>query len=458
MMLFCSILVLTSVLAKIGGHPLKHDTKKPINYTQSITYVQPEQVHISLGFDPTQMFITWTTMSSAPTMVEYGINSLVSNATGNETLFTDGGSKKREMYIHRVLLKDLTPNTAYMYHCGSSKGWSSIYFFRTIPDGSEWSPRLALFGDMGSANAQSMARLQQETQRGHFDAILHVGDFGYDLSTDDALVGDQFMRQVESMAAYVPYMTSPGNHEYHYNFSNYKNRFTMPGGDGEGMFYSYDLGKAHIISINSEVFYWAQYGWDRIKTQYNWVVADLKKANEPQNRKMRPWLIVLAHRPMYCSNNDGDSCTHVNDPLRMGYEKLFYENGVDLMVWAHEHSYERMWPTFDQMNCNGSTEFPYTNPKGPVHITTGSAGCREIHDGFGPAKSWTAYRSSDYGYSRMTIHNSTHLYWDQVSDDKNGEVVDKIWFVQENHGPGLYKCHMQRNHKIIFNPFTPSYS
>lgn len=44
-----------------------------------------------------------------------------------------------------------------------------------LKEGTNWSPRFAVFGDMGNANAQSLARLQQETQRGHFDMILHVG-------------------------------------------------------------------------------------------------------------------------------------------------------------------------------------------------------------------------------------------------------------------------------------------
>ena len=30
---------------------------------------------------------------------------------------------------------------------------------------------------------------------------------------DDARVGDDFMNQIQSIAAYVPYMTCPGNHE-----------------------------------------------------------------------------------------------------------------------------------------------------------------------------------------------------------------------------------------------------
>ena len=37
--------------------------------------------------------------------------------------------------------------------------------------------RMAVYGDMGKDNAQSLPRLQEETQLGHFDLILHVGKF-----------------------------------------------------------------------------------------------------------------------------------------------------------------------------------------------------------------------------------------------------------------------------------------
>lgn len=94
---------------------------------------------------------------------------------------------------------------------------------RTAPkDSINWSPQIVLFGDMGNENAQSLSRLQEETERGLYDAAIHVGDFAYDMHTDDARVGDEFMRQIESIAAYIPYMTVPGNHEERYNFSNYR--------------------------------------------------------------------------------------------------------------------------------------------------------------------------------------------------------------------------------------------
>ena len=66
--------------------------------------------------------------------------------------------------------------------------------------------------------------------------IIHVGDFAYNMATDNGRVGNEFMKQIEPIAAYVPYMTCVGNHEYYedFNMSNYKAHFSMP----EERFYS----------------------------------------------------------------------------------------------------------------------------------------------------------------------------------------------------------------------------
>lgn len=58
---------------------------------------------------------------------------------------------------------------------------------------------------------------------------------------------------------------------------------------------------------------------------------------------------------------------------RFGLEDLFHDNGVDLCLWGHEHTYERMWPVYDRKVYNGSYLEPYTNPGAPIHITSGSA-------------------------------------------------------------------------------------
>lgn len=146
-------------------------------------------------------------------IVEYGIDDLVGQAKGNAELFIDGGKLKHKQYIHRVVLKDLKAETVYWYHCGSNYGWSSMYWLKTPPLGENWSPEFAIFGDMGNENAQSLARLQEETQRNRYNAIIHVGDFAYDMDSHNGITGDEYMKQIESIATYVPYMVCPGNHE-----------------------------------------------------------------------------------------------------------------------------------------------------------------------------------------------------------------------------------------------------
>lgn len=111
-------------------------------------------------------------------------------------------------------LSNLKPDSHYIYHCGSALGWSDQFWFETPPaDENNWTPQLAIFGDMGNENAQSLGRLQEESQQHMYDAIFHVGDFAYDMDSKNAKVGDMYMRQIESIAAYVPYMVCVGNHE-----------------------------------------------------------------------------------------------------------------------------------------------------------------------------------------------------------------------------------------------------
>uniref|UniRef100_H3DJ87 Purple acid phosphatase n=1 Tax=Tetraodon nigroviridis TaxID=99883 RepID=H3DJ87_TETNG len=405
------------------------------------TRTQPEQVHLSYPGVPGSMTVTWTTFNKTESRVEYGLlggRLFEKRAKGESTLFVDSGVEKRKMFIHRVTLTGLRP--AATYH----EGWSDVFMFTALNDSSRFSPRFALYGDLGNENPQSLARLQKETQLGMYDVILHIGDFAYDMHEDNARIGDEFMRQIQSIAAYVPYMTCPGNHEAAYNFSNYRNRFSMPG-QTESLWYSWNLGPVHIISLSTEVYFYLVFGLELLFKQYEWLRKDLEEANRPENRALRPWIITMGHRPMYCSDDDQDDCTKFDSYVRLGrndtrppapgLEDLLYRYGVDLELWAHEHTYERLWPVYGDKVWNGSTEQPYVKPRAPVHIITGSAGCREKTDRFTPnPKDWSAFRSRDYGYTRMQVVNATHLYLEQVSDDQYGKVIDSIWVVKEKHG------------------------
>lgn len=183
-------------------------------------YGQPEQIHLSYGrkwdearvqrttssfrsVDPSLMIVTWVTLNEVnDSVVEYGaLDTLEQRATGWVSVFQDSGNELRREYVHRVVLRDLIPGRKYckwsshaenhfwsvlslVYHCGSDEyGWSSLFWFTAMRNDSEFVVRAAVYGDMGADNAQSLTRLQEETQRGHFDLILHVGEWSIDRSS-----------------------------------------------------------------------------------------------------------------------------------------------------------------------------------------------------------------------------------------------------------------------------------
>lgn len=84
------------------------------------------------------------------------------------------------------------------------------------------------------------------------------------------------MRSIEPIASRIPYMSIPGNHEFYFNFTQYRNRFSMPN-SVENLFYSFDLGDAHIIGITTEIYYSLYLNKnEQLQRQYNWLVEDLR--------------------------------------------------------------------------------------------------------------------------------------------------------------------------------------
>ena len=67
------------------------------------------------------------------------------------------------------------------YDVGCDITLSPLFFYKSFPATDDWSPKFAIYGDMGNSNAQSLPRLQRETEAGLYDMILHVGDYAYNL-------------------------------------------------------------------------------------------------------------------------------------------------------------------------------------------------------------------------------------------------------------------------------------
>ncbi|OTF81945.1 hypothetical protein BLA29_009950 [Euroglyphus maynei] len=213
-----------------------------------------------------------------------------------------------------------------------------------------------------------------------------------------------------------------------------------------------DIGPIHIIMFSTEYYYYTEYGWNQIPTQFEWLEQDLIRAN--QNRAERPWIIVMGHRPLYCLKMGDDSCNHQtmerkelrqgihmhrrqNSPREYGLEDLFYKYGVDIQFYGHEHFYARLDPIYNYTVLNGKrSKNPYDHPEGPIHITTGSAGNYELHPSFNnDLKSWVSCHFLDYGYTRLLVENEYQIRLQQVSDDQHGEVLDEINIIKSTPRP-----------------------
>jgi hypothetical protein len=125
----------------------------------------------------------------------------------------------------------------------------------------------------------SRQTLEALKNSGQIEAVWHVGDIGY---ADDAFAHDPakflyedayngYMNWLQNLTATMPYMVSVGNHESEChspvclldkpralalsNFSAYNHRWNMPwqeSGGVLGMWYSFNYGPAHFVSVNTE--------------------------------------------------------------------------------------------------------------------------------------------------------------------------------------------------------------
>ena len=83
---------------------------------------------------------------------------------------------------------------------------------------------------------------------------------------------------------------------------------------------SWTIGPVRVISFNTEFYFFLWYGRELIGWQYEWLEEQLKMANTPEERSKYPWIITIAHHPMYCTTLDGDDCDHYNSVVSKGLQ------------------------------------------------------------------------------------------------------------------------------------------
>ena len=360
------------------------------------------------------MTVSWTTqVETKASLVLYGTDA--KNLSSRQE-----GYQQKYLYTshHHVTLQNLKPSTTYFYTCGDDdtntntdtdtdlegSSRSQVFSFQTAPSlatggGANQSFTIAIYGDMGAGDCSAETRQQLQNTYDGIDWVWHLGDIAY---ADDYLFGefayervlDQYMEEMAFLAARKPYMVLPGNHEVDChafvclldktyrdalkNFTAYNARWKMPSKESDGilnMWYSFNYGQAHFVSLDSETDYKGAYEGeiDRffiLKSGHfspeangylKWLERDLQQAfNE---RHMRPWIIVAGHRPMYLHDDVG--------VFRAAVEELLLKYEVDLYLSGHVHEYYRTFPV-----RNGSDYVPhYDNRQGRLtNVIAGGPG------------------------------------------------------------------------------------
>ena len=125
----------------------------------------------------------------------------------------------------------------------------------------------------------------------------------------------------------------PGNHEYMTEGAQgYFDYFGKAAGDPSEGYYSYDLDGWHIIALNSNRCL-GNVGCYFISPQVRWLKSDLA-ANEDKD-----CTLAYMHHPLFTSGEYRPGVPEVK-PL---WEAL-HEAGVDVVLSAHDHNYQRFTP------------------------------------------------------------------------------------------------------------------
>jgi hypothetical protein len=174
-----------------------------------------------------------------------------------------------------------------------------------------------------------------------------------------------------------------GNHEYHTEkAAGYFGYFGAAAGDNARGYYSYDVGGWHVVVLNSTCAAIDE-GCRAGSPEERWLRADLT-ANGKR------CTVAMWHHPIFTSGR-----THGPAPATLPLFQALYDGGVEVLLTAHNHQYERFAPQTPaglRDDARGVREFV---------VGTGGA----FHYAFGPQAPNSEVRNADtFGVLQLTLH------------------------------------------------------
>ncbi len=180
------------------------------------------------------------------------------------------------------------------------------------------------------------------------DSVWLLGDIQYlngELSQFRAKFGKDFA------ALRNRWRPAPGNHEYATtNASGYYQFFGKAAGPYQRGFYSFDIGKWHVVSLNANC---DKIDCSNTSFQAKWLRNDLKKNS-------KRCTAAYWHQPLFSSGKE-----HGNDPTVRPLWQILQSHHADLVLNGHDHDFE----VFGRQDANAKRD-----PNGMIEIVAGTGG------------------------------------------------------------------------------------
>jgi len=424
----------------------------------------PLQPRLTMTQDPAFLLFSWTSAPVSSPQVVWGlapgnytnVSQDVSSSTYTESQLcgapaTTIGWHNPGMF-YRALLGPLQPFTKYYYMFGDTQTgiFSQEYWFTSPPAvGPNQAISILAYGDMGLANDDLSQNpngveipslltshwMAQQINEGLASLLFHIGDLSY--ARGYSTEWDDFHDQITPIASAVPYMTCLGNHERDFPGSGSYYSGTDSGGEcgvpathrfpppnnasapQAESWYSVNYGPLHAVFMSTED------DFTKGSKQWNWIQEDLANVD----RTVTPWLIFNGHRPMYIdstNNTPPDGDQPVAALLREHVEPLLMQYQVDMAMWGHHHSFQRMCAVY-QTKCLGySVNNTYSGPfVAPIQMVIGMAGMGMSTN---IETQTPAYVEKvdiyNYGFTRIDILDNDRLTMTFFAND--GQVWDRF--------------------------------
>lgn len=296
---------------------------------------------------PNSVMVCWRTDIATDSKVFFGTDF------NNQISFSSDNNLKTDHYI---TLNNLTPSTQYFYSVANQSTMLSAnkysQRFRTAPTiGSVNKYRLWVIGDAGKANQgqiEVMNSFLNYNDTSASDFMIMLGDNAYDNGTQQEYQ-DKLFNVYDTILNYLPVFSTPGNHDYNsvnrlsdptQHTGPYYDVFKSPENGQAGgvasntkLYYSFDYGNIHFVSINSELQTWTL---TSSNPMFDWLRQDLQ-ANTKE------WVICYFHQPPYSkgSHDSDDFWELLMANMRRNALPILEQYGVDLVLCGHSHVYER---------------------------------------------------------------------------------------------------------------------